>query len=1042
MNIRLAREAFVIGLAISVAATAQVSQKQTAIEFNREIRPILSDKCFTCHGPDKNNRLTPLRFDTEEGAFVELKGGKHAIIRGDPASSEMYRRVSTDNQAQRMPPAYAGHKKLADREIELIRLWIEQGAPWQRHWSLIAPKRPEAPAVQDAKWPRNPIDNFILQRLEREGLKASPEADRATLIRRVTLDLTGLPPTPAEVDSPDEYEKLVDRLLASPRYGERMAFEWLNAARYADTNGYQTDAERYMWRWRDWVIEAFNKNMPFDRFTVEQVAGDMLPNARLDQVIASGFNRNHRGNGEGGIVAEEYAVEYVVDRVDTTSTVWLGLTMGCARCHDHKYDPITQKEYYQTFAYFNNVPERGRAFKYGNSPPEVKAPTVEQQKQFADLDQAIAAAQQDFERLGSDVAAAQRDWEKSISGSTLDWASDTALLVRFAMDSSVPNAGIQPMDGEFRFASGVTGEALTFDGKLSADAGDVARLDFHDNFTLSAWIYPASANGAILGRSQDSPEGMKGYGLLLQDGKVQMNFAQRWLDDALRAETKDAVALNQWHHVAVTYDGSLLATGLKIYVDGKSQPLNVQVDELNQSFALAQPLKIGSIEGFPDRFQGMVDEVRVYKVAMTPENVAVLATAEAVGSIAALPSEKRTAAQRDKLSRCFVSKYASERIREAWQRLQTLRAQRDELWGRVPTVMVMAEMEKQRDTFVLARGVYNKPLDKVAPGVPAVLPHLPEGAPNNRLGFARWLVDPSNPLTARVAVNRLWQMVFGVGLVKSAENFGSQGEWPSHLELLDWLATEYVRNGWDNKALLKLIVTSATYRQSSKATPELLEKDPENRLLARAPRFRVPPEMVRDQALAIAGLLTERLGGPSVKPYQPAGLWSELAGGKDYEQDHGPDLYRRSLYTIWKRTAPPPAMMIFDAPGREACSVVATRTNTPLQALDMMNDVAYIEAARKLAERMMLEGGDSPEKRIGYGFRLATARRPADAETSILLGSFHQYMDAFGTSPEDAVKLLSQGESPRNDKLDARELASYSMVASMLLNLDETITKD
>lgn len=1044
---RLPREAIVAGLILAVAAEGQ-EQKPAPVEFNRDIRPILSDKCFTCHGPDKNNRLTPLRFDTEEGAFIELRGGKRAIVGGDPAASEMYRRISSDNEAQRMPPAYAGRKKLTDGEIDVIRRWIEQGAPWQRHWSLIPPRRPEVPANRDSAWPRNPIDHFILERLERAGLKPSAEAARATLIRRVSLDLTGLPPTPAEVDSfladqsPEAYEKVVDRLLASPRYGERMAFEWLNAARYADTNGYQTDAERSMWRWRDWVIDAFNKNMPYDEFTIEQIAGDMLPNARLDQIIASGFNRNHRGNGEGGIVPEEYAVEYVADRVDTTSTVWLGLTMGCARCHDHKYDPITQKEYYRVFAYFNNVPERGRAFKYGNSPPVVKAPTAEQQNELAGLDRKITEAEKEFERLRPETTAAQLAWEKSIRNSRLDWANDSGLAVRFAMDSKLPNDGIKPSNGELRFASGRIGEALELDGKLAVDAGDVAKFGFHDRFTIGAWIYPASASGAILGRTRDTPEGTKGYAVLLNDGKVQVNLVQRWLDDALRTETQDKLELNQWHHVAVTYDGSLLATALKIYVDGQLVPQHVLLDELNQSFAVSEPLLIGTINGAVERFRGLIDEVRIYQGVLPAESMAVLATPETVSEIASITPENRAQAQQDKLSLCFLSQYAPSGIREAWRRLVTLRKQRQDLWESVPTVMVMAEMEKPRDTFVLARGVYNKPTEKVTPGVPAMLPPLPGGCPNNRLGFARWLVDPSNPLTARVAVNRLWQMLFGAGLVKTAENFGSQGEWPSHPELLDWLATEYVRGGWNTKALLKLIVSSATYRQSSKVTPELVERDPENHLLARGPRFRLPPEMVRDQALAIAGLLTERIGGPSVKPYQPAGLWSELAGGKDYEQDHGPNLYRRSLYTIWKRTAPPPAMMIFDAPGRETCSVLATRTNTPLQALDLMNDVTYIEASRKLAERMMLEGGESPEERIAYGFRLTTARRPAGEEAGILLASFHRYRDVFQTDPEEGAKLLSQGESPRNESLDVPELAAYSMVASLILNTDEAITKE
>jgi hypothetical protein len=984
------------------------------VEFNRDIRPIFSDKCYTCHGPDKANRKSKLRFDTEAGATADL-GGHFAIVAGDPVKSELVRRITADNKALRMPPVYSG-VKLTDREIELIRQWVAQGAVWEKHWSFIPPKRRETPQVSKPQWVHNPIDAFVMERLDREGLAPSAEADRAILIRRVTLDLTGIPPTPAEVDAfvrDGDYEKVVDRLLASPRYGERMAARWLDAARYADTNGYQTDGERSMWRWRDWVIGAFNRNMRFDQFTVEQIAGDMLPNATLDQKIASGFNRNHRGNGEGGIVPEEYAVEYVVDRVDTTSTVWLGLTVGCARCHDHKYDPILQKEFYQFFAYFNNVPERGMAFKYGNSPPFIQAPTPQQQAQLRELDERLAAAQAKFGKL--EIAKAQREWEKLIRSSELQWQIPEDLEVQHGR--------------------------ATFDGKKFIDAGKIAEYGFYDKFTLAAWINPSAPNGAILSKAEDVDEG-NGYTLFLKNGKVASTLANRWLDDGARLETTTSVPLNQWSHVILTYDGSRMADGIKIYINGVSQKLKVDLDVLNQTFQTTNPLRIGAGGGPENRFRGSIDEVRVYKAALNPVQAAVLAMRDPINSIAAIDPAKRSKAQSDKLRMCFLDSYAPPEMQQAWREVRDLGRAREKFVDSLPTVMVMQERPQPRDTFVLVRGAYDKPGEKVKQGLPAILPPLPAGVQNNRLGLARWLASPSNPLTARVMANRLWQMYFGVGIVKTVEDFGSQGEWPTHPELLDWLATEFMRTGWDVKALIKTIVTSATYRQSSSVGRDLLQRDPENRLLARGPRFRLPAEMVRDQALAISGLLVEKIGGPSVKPYQPAGLWKELSGGEDYKQDKGESLYRRSLYTFWKRASPPPSMMTFDSAGREACVVRDNRTNTPLQALTLMNDVTYLEAARVLAQRMMTEGGANPADRIDFAFRLATARPPSKQKSDVLLGSYRHYLDTFQTKPDAARKLVTVGESPLDPKLNVSELAAYTTVASLILNLDEMVTKE
>jgi len=943
------------------------------IQFNRDIRPIFSDRCYTCHGPSQSTRMSKLRLD---------------FPADEPTRNEILRRISLGDQPGHMP---AAGPPLSPAEIALIRRWIEQGGAWQKHWSLIPPVRPQIPAGV------NPIDYLVQARLKREGLSPSPEADRPTLIRRVTFDLTGLPPTPDEVDaflndhSPNAYEKVVDRLLASPRYGERMAIRWLDAARYADTNGYQTDGERYMWRWRDWVINAFNSNQPYDQFAIEQLAGDLLPNPTLDQRIASGFNRNHRGNGEGGIVPAEYAVEYVVDRVDTTSTVFLGLTIGCARCHDHKYDPITQREYYQLFAYFNNLPERGNAQKYGNSPPMIKAPTPAQQAELDRLDSLIAAAKTKLQTVERTPSSACDPQVASVScPPAADWFPQRQLDL--------------------------------------ANAGD---FGFLDKFTLAARITASTPNSPIFSRMKNETEG-PGYQVILKDGKVQVNLVLRWLDDAIRVETRDPLALNHPHHVAVTWDGSRFADGLKIYIDGIPAPLKINLDAMNQDFAVKVPLLIGV------GFHGALTDVHIYKTDLPPAAIAVLATPENLTQIAALPPAKRTPAQSDKLRLAWLDTLP------AWQALAALQEQRAHFYDGIQTVMVMQELPTPRETFLLKRGAYDHPGDRVERGVPAALPPLPKAVANNRLennrlALARWIIDPANPLTARVAVNRYWQMYFGAGIVKTVEDFGSQGEWPGNPELLDWLASQFVLSGWNVKAMQKTIVMSASYRQSSKASPELLQRDPENRLIARGPRFRLPAEAVRDQALAVSGLLVEKLGGPSVKPYQPPGLWEELSGGAGYRQDHGEALYRRSLYTFWKRASPPPMMASFDSAGREACTVRETRTNTPLQALELMNDVAFVEASRALAQRMMKQA--SPEQNIDLGFRLATARFPTPHERDILMNSYRYNLDRYQTHPEAALQLLGQGETPRDTTLNPAEIAAWTNVASLILNLDETVTR-
>jgi mono/diheme cytochrome c family protein len=1035
-------------LACAVPAATGAEPLPARVEFNRDIRPILSDTCFQCHGPDKARRKADLRLDTEAGALADL-GGTRAVVPGKPEQSELLRRLTAADESERMPPAKIG-RRLSEREVGLLRRWIEQGAKWQGHWSLLPPRRPPLPVIKNTRWPRNPIDYFILARLEKEGLAPSPEADRVTLIRRVTFDLTGLPPTPEEVDafladsSPDAYEKVVDRLLASPRFGERMAVPWLNGARYADTNGYQSDGERTMWRWRDWVIDAFNRNMPFDQFTIEQIAGDMLPGATLEQKIASGFNRNHRGNAEGGIIPEEYAAEYVVDRVDTTATVWLGLTLGCARCHDHKFDPVTQKEFYRLFAYFNNVPERGKAIKYGNSPPMLKSPTREQQEQLRRLETELATAESDFEKMAPQTAAAQARWEKSLAPEARDWTVSRGLVGHYDLDGNTKN-GCGRSGGKFEggpaFVAGRLGQAANLDGRRYLNAGDVGHFGYYDRFSLAAWVRTADGQGGtILSRMKDVPQGA-GYSVRLEGGRLHVALVVRWLDDAIRVHTESSLPPREWHHVAVSYDGSRVASGVRVYVDGMPQKLVVDLDDLNQDFKSTEPLRIGAGYGPAGRFHGAIDDVRVHDRRLSDEEAAVLSVAESVGVLAALPAEKRTLQQATKLRLCFLEERGPVEVRRTYDRVQRLRQRREELIESFPTTMVMEEMPVPRDTFVLVRGEYDKHGEKVTPGVPASLPPLPAGAPNNRLGLARWLVDPSNPLTARVTVNRDWQHYFGIGLVKTVEDFGSQGEWPTHPDLLDWLATEFVRTGWDIKAMQRLLVTSATYRQSSRVTREMLQKDPENRLLAHGPRFRLPAEMVRDQALFASGLLVEKLGGPSVKTYQPASLWKELSG-TDYVPDHGANLYRRSLYTFWKRTVAPPAMLAFDAAGRETCIVRETRTNTPLQALTLMNETTFVEAARLLAQRVLHEGQATPEGRVARMFRLVVSRPPRPAELRVLLAGLAEHRTHYEQDRGAALKLLSTGEAKRDERLDVGELAAYTAVANLILNLDEAVTKE
>jgi hypothetical protein len=1029
------------------------------VDFNRDIRPILSDNCFACHGPDEKQRLARLRFDTKEGAFE--KAG--VIIPADSAKSKLIQRITSKDPEMVMPPTYSGHK-LTDKQIDLLRRWIDEGAKWETHWAYLAPKRPPLPKVKNPAWLRNPIDHFILSRLEREGLKPSPEADKTTLLRRLTFDLTGLPPTLAEIDSfladqsADAYEKRVDKLLQSPKYGERMAMPWLDLARYADTHGYHIDSHRDMWIWRDWLIKAFNQNQPFDQFTIEQLAGDLLPSATIEQKIASGFNRNHMINYEGGAIPEEYQVEYVVDRVETTANIWMGMTLGCARCHTHKYDPISQKEFYQFFAFFNTVAEQGLDGQTGNAAPVLPMPDEQQKARLNELTAAIKAKEEAL--AAKEISLAQDEWEKQLV-SKIALSPRQGLMAHYELDGNFSDISGKyqhgrTIKGDPTFGNGQVGRAVNFDGDSQVSFGQIGAFENHEPFSLAMWLNGYSNKPVAVLQKIDDAEKRRGYELLFDDvrligiqryaANLTVRFTSNFPNSAIQIRTRERLPLGAWHHFALIYDGSGKASGVKLFINGKPLDAEILQDNLAGSIKTDAELQIGNSE-FGKQFRGALDDLRIYNRALNVDEIEQLAVHYPIQAILSGVFGKRSKELNARLREYFLSYAATETLRNQSAELKKIKKQKEELDKQVFSVMVMKEMDKPRETFILGRGDYRNKTEKVNAGVPAILPPLPKDAPTSRLTLAKWLVDAAHPLTARVAVNRYWQMYFGHGIVKTSEDFGSQGEPPMHAELLDWLATEFIHTGWDVKAMQRLIVTSASYRQSSKTNRLLIEKDPENRWLARGPRFRLPAEMIRDNALAASGLLNDAIGGGSVFPYQPKGLWEEMAFGDGfsaqvYKQSSGKDLYRRSLYSFWKRTVPPPSLVTFDAPDREKCTGRRALTNTPLQALVLMNDPTYVEAARMLAQRALREGGKDVSSRIVYAFRLATARKPTAAEGRVLRELLQQQLANYRNDKNAADALLRIGESSYDKQIDAAELASWTMVASVILNLDETIIKE
>ncbi|MEI7698589.1 MAG: PSD1 and planctomycete cytochrome C domain-containing protein [Planctomycetia bacterium] len=1022
---------------------------QGSVQFNRDIRPILSDSCFQCHGPDEAKRQGGLRLDRSEAAF---KGGESgpAIVPGNPDASEILKRIQTSDPDLKMPPAASG-KTVSPEQLATLGQWIREGAEYQGHWAFLPVQRPSVPETTPGT---SPVDAFLRQRLHKEGLTHSPEASRETLIRRVTLDLTGLPPSMQEVEdfladqSPDAWERVVDRLLTSPRYGERMAQQWLDFARYADSNGFQVDSSRQMWAWRDWVIAAFNSNQPFDQFTIDQLAGDMRPAPSADQIIATGFNRNTRLNGEGGRIAEEWFAETVIDRVETVGLTWMGLTLNCCRCHDHKYDPISQKEFYQLFAFFNSVDESGVLDSEGGSPGQGNSAPIhrvvmpEHTAEIARLQALVDTAKTHLEHVRQTAADRQVAWETDI----VKQLAENPVAWRQLAISRVQSSGgaqFERLDDGSWLASGNNPEfdAYTIESPVAAGPFSGLQLECLPDERLPNKSLGRYSNGNfVLTAVQATIEAPSlKEPLTVSFGRAAADYEQNGYTVAqiLAGQGKNAPHRQGW-----AVDGP---TRREVCRAVFALPSSITVPE---QATMRITLRHDAIAGHN------IGRFRIATSSLPPESLTPAGASfpESVRMALLTSPDQRTDAQKQEITNYFLAngdsetQIASTAVENAAKAVSTFQES-------LPIVMVMKERNQPRDAHILVRGQYDRVGDKVDRGVPAALSEFPQSLPQNRLGFAQWLVSRNNPLTARVWANRAWERFFGTGIVKTTENLGSQSEWPSHPELLDWLASEFMDpqtihsigetpvHAWDIKGLDKVIVMSAAYRQRATVTNAV---DPENRLVARGPRFRLAAEVVRDQALAFSDLLVSKIGGPGVRPYMPEGVWDETSRYGDlrgYRADQGDGLYRRSLYTIWKRTAAPPSMQLFDAPSREVCTVKRSLTNTPLQALALLNEVTYVEAARKLAERILSEGGDTDDARLTWGFRLVTSRKPTADELNILIAGLQEDRQRFLEQPEAATKLLATGSATVSTSLPPETLAAWTLTANVLLNLDEVVVR-
>lgn len=1034
-----------------LAGTSHAATLPDKVDFNFHIRPLLSDRCFTCHGPDERGRKGKLRLDTEEGArkLLDEATGLRPFTPRSLEKSEAYQRIITTDEDNLMPPPDSNLHLSAD-EIALIKRWIEQGAEYQRHWSFTAVKQPEVPKIKGVKGSLNPIDAFILAKLEQKKLKPTGRASKETLIRRVALDLTGTPPSLAEQDafladtSPNAYQKMVEQYLNAPAYGERMANEWLDLARYADTYGYQADVEYDMSPWRDWVIRAFNENMRYDDFIQWQIAGDLFPNATREQKLATAFNRLHRQTNEGGSIEEEFRVEYVMDRVHTMGTAMLGLTFECARCHDHKYDPISQKDYYRLTAFFNNIDESGLYSHFTRATPTPVMPLYagDQEAKHKELRQQVDAAEKRVTQAGKEALPRFEAWAKNAA------LTVPTPMARFAFEGITSNT-IASVIGEAKaslsddpvLVEGHDGKAIQFSGDNSATIEGAGAFKRTDEFSFSLWLKPTEKQdrAVVFHFSRAwSDSASRGYELILEQGIPQFALIHFWPGNALAVRAKEPLPLNEWTQFTVTYDGSSRAGGVTLYRNG--QPLESEVVRDNLYKDIRHLGEWGDSEAggirltLAGRFRdtgfknGLLDDFNVYDVCLTRDEVA------HVHNPSAAPASGET------LYKAYLARHDAAYI-EAKKSLKVARDAENDFSIGVREIMVMRELDTPRPAYVLNRGAYDARGEEVQADTPNSIFPFPKDLPHNRLGLAKWLVDARNPLTARVVVNRIWRQHFGRGLVVTQEDFGSQGRLPTHPELLDWLAYEFMRSGWDVKALHRLMLTSATYQQSSKTPAELLATDSENLWLARGPKHRLQAEQIRDSALAVSGLLNAEIGGTSVKPYQPAGLWEEAGTGKSYSQDKGDKLYRRSLYTFWRRTAPPPSMLTFDATSREVCTAKRETTATPLQALVLLNDPQFVEAARVLGEHLVRESRTEISPRIITGFRKVLGRQPDTAEQKILQRLYAEQLAWFRAHPEDAAKYLKVGDKPRDESLPADEVAATTVLASALLNHDEFVMK-
>ncbi|MFT4017139.1 MAG: DUF1553 domain-containing protein [Agriterribacter sp.] len=1027
------------------------SSLPAVIDYNQHVKPILSDKCFLCHGPDKDNgQKAGLDLSTPEGAAALLKDGKRAIVPGNLSKSEFYHRLVTTDPDLAMPTK-ASNRSLTDYERAILIKWIEQGAVYKPHWAFIAPAKPALPEVKEKTWVKNPIDYFVLQKLEENKLKPSPEADKETLLRRVTLDFTGLPPTVEEIEafvadhSKSAYEKVVDKLLQSPHYGEKMAADWLDVSRYADTYGYTVDRYRATWQWRDWVIKAFNQNMHFDQFATWQLAGDMLPDATREQRLATTFNRNHAQNAEGGIINEEFRSEYVVDRTSTLGTAFLGLTIGCARCHDHKFDPVSIKEFYSLYSFFNNIDEPGQiSFDQATPGPSMLLTDKKQDSVLAYLINKEKEKLQQLDAIIQQEKPAFEQWKQTLNKKA-PFDLSKGLQAHFTFDKLADKKFINGKDPK---GGGTVADAVIVPGKFGnafkSNGDDILKLgkvgiyNRFQPFSIGVWInIPKDVNKAIIVHkgNGDITYAFHGYYLNIEGGKARFLMAHAWPYNEILKITKDTLPKEKWIQLTLTYSGSGKAEGIKLYVDGKEAEMVTEKDNLYKDIVYHRDDQIGLQVGADWRGtgfkNGLVDELVVYDRALNASEAAGLLQANynRTNFTSSIPD-------RD------LEQYYFSNISKAWQQkqkeLQEIRQQRNIASENIPEIMVMEEMKQRRPAHVLLRGAYDALGEEVLPDVPnAILPY-PEHLRKDRLGLAQWLFDAKNPLTARVIVNRYWQTYFGTGIQKSADNFGNQGGVPSNPALLDWLAVTFRESGWDIKAMQKLIVMSATYRQSSHADAALLAKDPDNILLARGPAFRQPAEMIRDAALKASGLLNDSIGGPSVKPYQPEGIWS--VNSEVYRQDSGANLYRRSLYTFWRRTNLAPSLGTFDAPLRSSCIVQRQKTSTPLQALVLLNDPQFTEAAKVLAERA-IEKYSNETDRIVYAYRSLTGIKPTQKEIAILEGLYTAQYNKFSKDKTKMKGWLATGEYKISKNLKPEELAATTVMVSTIMNSDAFVTK-